>query len=130
MFEAVLSVGLERAGRAGSKSSIGSRIGDANSNAVYYVPGPSFHDDSSSSSSGTAGDDYMADMQAVLQEHGAGLSAVVVCLGEDTYAEKPGDIDDLSLSADQLQYVTSIQEELQKLSITSVSISTRSSSGK
>jgi beta-glucosidase len=30
---------------------------------------------------------------------------VVVCIGELNYAEKPGDIDDLSLNAGQLQYV-------------------------
>ncbi len=36
--------------------------------------------------------------------------AVVLCVGEGTYAEKPGDIDDLALPAGQVEYVTAIRD--------------------
>lgn len=47
------------------------------------------------------------DMDAVLTAANES-DVIVVCVGEDTYAEKPGDIDDLSLPAGQVQYVTQL----------------------
>lgn len=36
------------------------------------------------------------------------VDRIIICLGEGTYAEKPGDIDDLALPAGQLEYVQAL----------------------
>jgi beta-glucosidase len=49
-------------------------------------------------------DTAMAD----IMNKAATADMIVVCLGEGTYAEKPGDIDDLALPAGQIDYVTQL----------------------
>lgn len=39
---------------------------------------------------------------------------VIVCIGEDSYTEKPGDIDDLDLPAGQREYVSNIRASTRK----------------
>lgn len=46
-----------------------------------------------------------ADMQTEALGLAAAADVVIVCLGEGTYAEKPGDISDLSLSQGQRDYL-------------------------
>jgi beta-glucosidase len=45
---------------------------------------------------------------ADIMNYAAAADVIVVCLGEGTYAEKPGDIDDLALPAGQIDYVTQL----------------------
>lgn len=59
---------------------------------VSYIAGPALD----------AADLSAVDMDAVSQA-ASSVDAIVVCIGEGTYAEKPGDIDDLSLPAGQVE---------------------------
>jgi beta-glucosidase len=59
---------------------------------VSYIAGPTFE----------AQDISSVDMVAVINAANA-AELVVICVGEDTYTEKPGDIDDLMLSAGQVE---------------------------
>ena len=48
----------------------------------------------------------IADVVAAADDH----DAVVICLGESTYTEKPGDIEDLTLSQAQIDLVNALRE--------------------
>jgi beta-glucosidase len=69
----------------------------ANGVDYSYYPGPSV---------------YASDLSGVDMAQALALrdqaDVVVLCLGEENYAEKPGDIDDLNLPSGQLQYVQAL----------------------
>src|SRR6266700_11533 len=67
------------------RGAVSEKIGPAN---VIYVPGSGF--------------DRVIDTSKVT-EAAAQADAIILALGEDSYAETPGNIDDLTLSAPQLQ---------------------------
>jgi beta-glucosidase len=58
----------------------------------FEARGPSF----------TSSDLSGVDIAEILSEASA-MDVIVVCVGEGTYAEKPGDIDDLSMSQGQVR---------------------------
>ncbi len=64
---------------------------------VYYYPGPSLE---------------AKDLKEVnfedLELFVSKCNAIVVCLGEGAYAEKPGDLDSLSLPTGQIEYVKAL----------------------
>jgi len=70
---------------------------------ISHLRGPSFP---------SANKDQSTELSAELLTESTRLAqdadVVVLCLGEENYAEKPGDVDDLTLPADQLEYAQSI----------------------
>ncbi|MFT3739003.1 MAG: glycoside hydrolase family 3 N-terminal domain-containing protein [Breznakibacter sp.] len=71
---------------------IGNKIGERN---VVYVPGVEYNND------GKYWDDRLVNLDAV--KHAASsVQYIVLCIGENSYCEKPGDLHDLSLSENQL----------------------------
>jgi beta-glucosidase len=53
--------------------------------------------------------DYETDPVAAVK-NAVSADAIILCLGEKTYAETPGDIDDLTLDADQLALATQLEQ--------------------
>ena len=77
---------------------IQNEIGEAN---VKYVPGVSY----------VEGGNYYEDKEdqfAQAVRAAKSVDAVIICLGENSYTEKPGDLNDLTLSANQLKLATAI----------------------
>eukprot|EP01031_Cornospumella_fuschlensis_P036244 gene36244-43967_t len=64
------------------------------------------------------------DMTAVYAAMDA-ADVVVVCVGEGTYAEKPGDIDDLALPSGQTQYVLALSQHAPATPLVSVMVAGR-----
>jgi beta-glucosidase len=79
---------------------------------VEYVPGPAMNSSS-----------YTLDEATISTL--ANIDAVVVCVGEGTYAEKPGDIDDLALPAGQSEYVQALRANSPDLKIITIIVSGR-----
>ncbi|MCD9015024.1 glycoside hydrolase family 3 N-terminal domain-containing protein [Parachryseolinea silvisoli] len=67
----------------------------AGSDAVKFVPGVSYKDD------GKYWQEKDVNIDAAVQA-AAGVDYVILCAGENSYTEKPGDLHDLSLSANQV----------------------------
>ncbi|MBT1709958.1 glycoside hydrolase family 3 C-terminal domain-containing protein [Fulvivirgaceae bacterium PWU5] len=67
----------------------------AGSDAVKFVPGVSYKDD------GKYWQEKDVNIDAAVQA-AAGVDYVILCVGENSYTEKPGDLHDLSLSANQV----------------------------
>jgi beta-glucosidase len=67
----------------------------AGTDAVKFAPGVSYKDD------GKYWQEKDVNIEAAVQA-AAGVDYVVVCVGENSYTEKPGDLHDLSLSANQV----------------------------
>lgn len=72
--------------------SISDEIGEKN---VAYVPGVEYIND------GKYWDDRIVDLNAVARA-AASAQYIVLCIGENSYCEKPGDLHDLSLSKNQM----------------------------
>mmetsp|Transcript_4919 Transcript_4919/g.9247 ORF Transcript_4919/g.9247 Transcript_4919/m.9247 type:complete len:916 (+) Transcript_4919:105-2852(+) len=68
---------------------------------VVYEPGPSV----------TASDIKEVNMTDVIQQ-AQDAKIVLVCLGEETYTEKPGDINDLTLAQGQIEYMEALTAAL------------------
>lgn len=64
---------------------------------VVYTPGPALD------ATSTTGIDFTA-ITALAQD----VDVIVVCVGEGTYAEKPGDINDLALPQGQIDYISEL----------------------
>ncbi len=71
------------------------RFGAAN---ITYAPGVEYN------MKGKYFEELTPDFDAAVKA-AAGVDVVVACLGENTYTEKPGDLDDLSLSENQQELV-------------------------
>jgi beta-glucosidase len=73
----------------------------AGTDAVKFAPGVSYKDD------GKYWQEKDVNIEAAVQA-AAGVDYVVVCVGENSYTEKPGDLHDLSLSANQVALVQAL----------------------
>jgi beta-glucosidase len=65
----------------------------------HFHPGPSFNDD-----------DLTGVDMARVTDLAKDMGVIVVCLGEPPYAEKPGDVDDLSYPRGQTEYVKELKK--------------------
>lgn len=72
-------------------------------NNVKYIPGVSYNEE------GKYFEDYENGMKEAIAAAKT-ADAVILCLGENSYAEKPGDLNDLTLSSNQLKLAREISK--------------------
>lgn len=78
--------------------SLQDRFGKSN---VSYIPGVAYKKDAK------YWEDEIVDLNAVVTA-AKGVDVIVVAIGENTYTEKPGDLNDLSLSKNQIELVKQV----------------------